>query len=78
MSDAMNRPVDPASAAPAPPPASGLLARAERLPARRLASGLLLALVGLPLLTVAMTGLRSQVDTRADDPGDRDEDDQGQ
>ena len=62
MADAMNRPVDPASAAAARPPASGLLARAERLPARRLASGLLLGLVGLPLLTVALTGLRSHVD----------------
>jgi two-component system sensor histidine kinase KdpD len=62
MADAMNRPVDPASAAAARPPASGLLARAERLPARRLAGGLLLALVALPLLTVALTSLRSQVD----------------
>ena len=62
MADAMNRPVDPASAAAARPPASGLLARAERLPARRLASGLLLGLVGLPLLTVALTGLCSHVD----------------
>jgi two-component system sensor histidine kinase KdpD len=62
MPEAMERPADLVSAAPAPPPASGLLARAERLPARRLASGLLLALVGLPLLTVALTGLRSQVD----------------
>ena len=62
MADAMNRPVNPASAAAARPPASGLLARAERLPARRLASGLLLGLVGLPLLTVALTGLRSHVD----------------
>jgi two-component system, OmpR family, sensor histidine kinase KdpD len=62
MPDARETPVDPASAAPARPPASGLLARAERLPARRLASGLVLGLVGLPLLTVALTGLRSQVD----------------
>jgi len=62
MPDAIERPVDPASAAAARPPASGLLARAERLPARRLASGLLLGLVGLPLLTVALTGLRSHVD----------------
>ena len=62
MPDAMERPADLASAAPARPPASGLLARAERLPARRLASGLLLALVGLPLLTVALTGLRGRVD----------------
>src|SRR5215218_5960285 len=62
MSDARNRPVDPTSAAAARPPASGLLARAGRLPARRLASGLLLALVGLPLLTVTLTSLRSQVD----------------
>jgi two-component system sensor histidine kinase KdpD len=62
MANATNRPVDPTSAAAARPPASGLLARAERLPARRLASGLLLALVGLPLLTVALTSLRSQVD----------------
>jgi two-component system sensor histidine kinase KdpD len=62
MPDAMGRPVEPTSAALARPPASGLLARAERLPARRLASGLLLTLVGLPLLTVALTSLRSQVD----------------
>jgi two-component system sensor histidine kinase KdpD len=62
MPDAMQTPVDPASAAPARPPASGLPAWAERLPARRLASGLLLAVVGLPLLTMALTGLRSQVD----------------
>ena len=62
MADAMNRPVNPASAAAARPPASGLLDRAERLPARRLASGLLLGLVGLPLLTVALTGLCSHVD----------------
>jgi two-component system sensor histidine kinase KdpD len=44
-------------------PASGLPARAPMRPAgRRVASGLLLALVGLPLLTATLTGLRSQVD----------------
>jgi two-component system, OmpR family, sensor histidine kinase KdpD len=62
MPDAMERPLDPASATAAGSPGSGLLARVERLPARRLASGLLLALVGLPLLTVALTSLRSRVD----------------
>ena len=61
MADAMNRPVDPASRTR---PAASLRAVGSggRLSARRLASGLLLGLVGLPLLTVALTGLRSQVD----------------
>jgi two-component system, OmpR family, sensor histidine kinase KdpD len=43
--------------------AAGLPAGAPaRLPARRLTIGLLLALVGLPLETAALTGLRGQVD----------------
>jgi two-component system, OmpR family, sensor histidine kinase KdpD len=43
--------------------ASGLPARAlRRPPARRVVSGLVFALVGLPLLTAILTGLRSQVD----------------
>jgi two-component system sensor histidine kinase KdpD len=63
MPDAFERPVDPASATPARSAASGLAVRAPaRLPTRRLAGGLLLTLVGLPLLTAALTGLRGQVD----------------
>jgi len=63
MPDALEHPMNPAAATPARSPASGLPARARaRLPARRLASGLLLALVGLPLATAALTSLRGQVD----------------
>src|SRR5437867_11662324 len=52
-----------ASATAAGRPASGLPARAPaRAPTRRVVSGLLLSLVGLPLLTAALTGLRGQVD----------------
>jgi two-component system sensor histidine kinase KdpD len=44
-------------------PAFGLPARAlTRPPARRVVSGLLLALVGMPLLTATLTGLGSRVD----------------
>jgi two-component system sensor histidine kinase KdpD len=63
MPDAMDHSVGSTSATPARPRASGLPAGAPaRLPARRLIRGLLLALVGLPLATAALTGLRGQVD----------------
>jgi two-component system sensor histidine kinase KdpD len=63
MPDAMERPVDPGPTTPARPPAAGLPAQASAgLPTSRLASGLLLALVGLPLETAVLTSLRGQVD----------------
>jgi two-component system, OmpR family, sensor histidine kinase KdpD len=63
MPDAMDHSVGSNSATPGRSRASGLPAGAPaRLPARRLASGLLMALVGLPLATAALTGLRGQVD----------------
>jgi two-component system, OmpR family, sensor histidine kinase KdpD len=63
MPDAMDHSVGSNSATPGRSRASGLPAGAPaRLPGRRLASGLLMALVGLPLATAALTGLRGQVD----------------
>jgi two-component system, OmpR family, sensor histidine kinase KdpD len=63
MPDAMDHSMDSASATPGRSRVSGLPAGAPaRLPARRQVSGLLLALMGLPLATAALTGLRGQVD----------------
>jgi two-component system, OmpR family, sensor histidine kinase KdpD len=63
MRDAMEHPAGSAAAVAERRRAPGLPAGAPaRLPARRLVVGLLLALVGLPLETAALTGLRGQVD----------------
>jgi two-component system sensor histidine kinase KdpD len=59
MPHATERPEEPAPATPGP----GLPARRPaRPPTRRLASGLLVALVGMPVLTAILTGLGSRVD----------------
>src|SRR4029453_6233803 len=58
-----DHPVGSTSAPPARSRASGLPAGAPaRLPGRRLARGLLLALGGLPLAPATLTSLRGQVD----------------
>jgi two-component system sensor histidine kinase KdpD len=63
MRDAMEHPQGSRGARTDQHQASGLPAGAPaRLPARRLTIGLLLALVGLPAETAALTGLRDRVD----------------